>query len=197
MYSHADRIDPKQKVNQGDLQMNAKFFTGVLLLGALALPIATVSARTSTATNQQAATAASDSQIQDQDISLLRQDIRAKKKQLVAANLNLTPDEATKFWPVYDQYTADLVKINDKKYALIKTYANDWGTITDAQATDLINGALAVDVQVSQLRIRYVPIFNKVISGKKTATFFQIDRRLQDMIDLQLMGALPLVQSQQ
>jgi hypothetical protein len=168
-----------------------------LLLGALALPIATVSARTSTAANQQAATAASGSQLQDQDIALLRQDIRAKKKQLVAANLNLTPDEATKFWPVYDQYTTDLVKINDKKYALIKTYANDWGTISDAQATDLINGALAVDVQVSQLRIRYVPIFNKVIPGKKTATFFQIDRRLQGMIDLQLMGALPLVQSQQ
>jgi hypothetical protein len=176
--------------------MNAKLFTGVLLLGALAIPLANVSARTSGAAKQQAATAASDSEVQDQDITLLRHDIRGKKKQLVAANLNLTPDEATKFWPVYDQYTADLVTINDKKYALIKTYANDWGTISDAQATDLINGALAVDVQVSQLRIRYVPIFNKVISGKKTATFFQIDRRIQGMIDLQLMGALPLVQSQ-
>ena len=94
--------------------MNAKFFTGVLLLGALALPLANLSARNSGAAKQQAATAASDSQVQDQDIALLRQDIRGKKKQLVAANLNLTPDEATKFWPVYDQYTDDLVKINDQ-----------------------------------------------------------------------------------
>ena len=175
--------------------MNAKRFAGVLLLGALALPIAGVNARTNTTTKQQATT--TDSKVQDQDITLLRQDIRGKKKQLVAANLSLTPDEATKFWPVYDQYTADLVKINDQKYALIKEYSNNWGTITDAQASDLINRALAVDVQVSQLRIRYIPIFNKVIPGKKTATFFQIDRRLQAMIDLQLMGALPLVQSQQ
>src|SRR5271154_7424163 len=178
--------------------MNAKFFTGVLLLGALALPLANVNAGTNTAAKQQAATtAASDSQVQDQDITLLRHDIRGKKKQLVAANLNLTPDEATKFWPVYDQYTADLVKINNQKYAIIKSYANDWGSITDAQATDLINGAIGVDVQVSQLRMRYVPIFNKVISGKKTASFFQIDRRIQGMIDLQLMGAIPLVQAQQ
>jgi hypothetical protein len=177
--------------------MNAKFFTGVLLLGALALPLAHVSARTGGAAKQQATTAASDSQVQDQDITLLRQDIRGKKKQLVAANLSLTPDEATKFWPVYEQYTADLVKINDQKYALIKTYANDWGSITDAQATDLITKAIGVDAQVSQLRLRYIPIFNKVISGKKTATFFQIDRRIQGMIDLQLMGAVPLVQAQQ
>ena len=177
--------------------MNAKFFTGVLLLGALALPLANLSARNSGAAKQQAATAASDSQVQDQDIALLRQDIRGKKKQLVAANLNLTPDEATKFWPVYDQYTDDLVKINDQKYALIKTYANDWGSITDPQATDLITKAIGVDVQVSQLRLRYIPIFNKVLSGKKTASFFQIDRRIQGMIDLQLMGAVPLVQSQQ
>ena len=175
--------------------MNSKVLAGVLLLGAMSFPVGSVSART---IGQQAATttSAQDAKLQDQDIQLLREDIRGKKKQLVAANLNLTPDEATKFWPVYDQYTADLVKINDQKYAIIKEYANNYGSITDAQATDLINRALAVDVQVAQLRARYVAIFNKVIPGKKTATFFQIDRRLQGMIDLQLMGSLPLVQAQ-
>jgi hypothetical protein len=174
--------------------MNAKLFTGVLLLGALALPIGIANAR---ATNHHAAASAQNTQAAtDQDIALLRQDIRGKKKQLVAANLTLTPDEATKFWPVYDQYTADLVKINDHKYALIKEYANGYGTITDAQATDLITRALGTDDEVAKLRIRYVPIFNKAVSGKKTATFFQIDRRLQAMIDLQLMANLPLLQGQ-
>jgi hypothetical protein len=132
----------------------------------------------------------------DRDVKLLREDIRAKKKKLIAANLQLTPDQATKFWPVYDQYTADLVKINNDKYALIKQYAESWGTMTDDQAVSLINRALAVDEQVAQLRIRYVPIFNKVVPGKTTATFFQIDRRIQAMIDLQLSAQLPLVQAQ-
>jgi hypothetical protein len=132
----------------------------------------------------------------DQDVKLLREDIRAKKKKLIAANLQLTPDQATKFWPVYDQYTTDLVKINNDKYALIKEYAESWGTMTDDQAVSLINRALAVDEQVAQLRIRYVPIFNKVVPGKITATFFQLDRRIQAMIDLQLGAQLPLVQAQ-
>jgi outer membrane murein-binding lipoprotein Lpp len=133
----------------------------------------------------------------DQDINLLRQDIRSKKKQLVAANLKLTDAEATKFWPVYDQYTGELVKINNEKYALIKEYADSWGTMTDEQALSLTNRALAVEKNVTDLRIRYVPIFNKVIPGKKVATFFQIERRIQAMIDLQLSSQLPLVQSQE
>ena len=132
----------------------------------------------------------------DQDIQLLRQDIRSKKKQLIAANLQLTDAESEKFWPVYDQYTADLVKINDQKYALVKEYADNWGTMTDAQALSYIQRWLAVDEQVSALRSKYVPTVSKVLPGKKTATFFQLERRVQMMIDIQLASQLPLVQAQ-
>src|SRR3981081_4411482 len=59
----------------------------------------------------------------DQNIELMRKDIRSQKKQLIAANVPLTDAEAQAFWPVYDQYTADLVKINNEKYTLIKEYA--------------------------------------------------------------------------
>jgi hypothetical protein len=54
--------------------------------------------------------------ISNQDLDLLQKDIRSKKKQLVAANLRLTDTEVTKFWPIYDQYTAELITINDKKF---------------------------------------------------------------------------------
>jgi len=133
----------------------------------------------------------------DQNIQLLRQDIRSKKKQLVAANLNLTETEATKFWPVYDQYTADFTKISDQRVALIKEYADSWGKMSDDQALSLTNRALAVEKNTSDLRIRYVPTFKKVIPGTKVATFFQLDRRIQTLIDVQLSSQLPLVQDQQ
>ena len=70
--------------------------------------------------------------ISGQDIELMRQDIRSHKKQLIAQNLKLTDAEATKFWPVYDQYVAELVKINDKKFALIQSYADQYVMMTDA-----------------------------------------------------------------
>ena len=149
------------------------------------------------AAHAQAASSKDSQSVSEQDIKLLRQDIRSQKKQLIAANLKLTDVEATKFWPVYDQYTAELVKINDTKYTLIKQYAEQWGTMTDDQATTLIKRSLDVDAQVTQLRVKYIPIFNNVVPGKTTATFFQLDRRIQAMIDLQIGAQLPLVQDQQ
>jgi hypothetical protein len=135
--------------------------------------------------------------IKDQDLELLRKDIRSQKKQLVAANLKLTDAEATKFWPVYDRYTADLIKINDKKYGLIQEYADHWGTMTDEQASSFLRQWLDVDIAIAQLRQKYVPEVAQVLNGKKTATFFQLDRRISMMIDLQLSSQLPIVQAQE
>ena len=130
----------------------------------------------------------------DQDVDLMRKDIRSQKKQIIASNLQLSDKEAEKFWPLYDQYTAELVKINDAKYAAIKDYATNYDSLTDEKALALTKQVLGVDESVAQLRQRYVPLFNKVISGKKTAYFFQLDRRLVMLIDVQLMAAIPMVQ---
>jgi hypothetical protein len=131
----------------------------------------------------------------DQDVDLLRKDIRSQKKQIIAANLQLSDAEAVKFWPLYDQYTAELVKINDAKYGVIKEYANTFNSsLTDDHALALTRNLLTVDQQAAQLRLKYVPIFSQVISGKKTALFFQMDRRLVMLIDLQLASQVPLVQ---
>jgi hypothetical protein len=143
------------------------------------------------------AAASKDSQTaSEQDVKLLRQDLRSQKKQLIAANLTLTDAESTKFWPVYDQFSAEMTKLGDQKLALIKEYAQNFGSLTDAQALSLINRSLAVDEAVSQLRIKYVPIVNKVLPGTKTATFFQMERRIGALIDLQIASQIPLVQDQ-
>jgi hypothetical protein len=129
----------------------------------------------------------------DQDIQMLREDVRAQKKQIVAANMNLTPDEATKFWPIYDQYTAEVAKIGDARVALIKEYAQNYGTMTDVQINDLMKKETSIDQQFSALRLKYVPIFEKAISAKKTALWYQIDRRLDLLVDLQLAANIPMV----
>jgi len=149
--------------------------------------------RSSHASTPQATASQSQGSV-DPDIDLLRKDIRSQKKQVIAANMQLSDKEAEKFWPVYDQYTAELVKINDKKYAAIDQFISNYGSLTDDQAQSLIQQVLEVDQSVSQLRQKYIPIFNKVLTGKKTALFFQLDRRLVMLIDLKLASALPLVE---
>ena len=132
-------------------------------------------------------------QTSESDLQLMREDVRADRKKIVAANLPLTATEATKFWHVYDQYMADTTKINDERVALIKEYAQTRDTMTDAQATSLTKRWLASDGDVNKLRLKYVPLFEKVISPKKTAMFFQIDHRLDMLIQLQLASQIPLI----
>src|SRR5690348_5131869 len=134
--------------------------------------------------------------ISDQDMNLLRKDLRSKRKQLIAANLKLTDTEASKFWPVYDHYVTDLIAINDKKFGLIQDYADNWGRMTNAQSLLFSRQWLDMDIQTAQLRQKYVPIVSKVLDGKKTATFFQLDRRIAMMMELQVASQMPLVQEQ-
>ena len=145
-------------------------------------------------TSQQPTASAPTQDTTDQDIALLRKDLRSQKKQIVAANLNLTDKEAEQFWPVFEKYTDELMAINNKKYAALKEYVQSYDSLTDQQAEKLTRDALEVDQSVAQLREKYIPIFEKVISPKKTAAFIQIDRRLVMLIDLQLSSSIPLVQ---
>jgi len=134
--------------------------------------------------------------VSDRDLDLMRKDLRSARKQLIASNLQLTDSEATKFWPVYDQYVSELIGINDKKFSLIQDYADSVGKLTDEQSLSLIRQWLDADIATAQLRQKYVPIVSKVLDGKKSATFFQLDRRIALMLDLQVSSQIPLVQSQ-
>ena len=130
--------------------------------------------------------------ITDEDIALLRQDLRAKKMQVIGQNMVLSDGEAQKFWPIYNHYVKDLQEVNNQKYALLKQYAHMWGTMTDQDAVIYVRNWLEVDQQVQALRVKYVPAVNQVLPGKKAATFFQLDRRLNMIIDLQLFSQIPL-----
>lgn len=132
-------------------------------------------------------------QLSENNIQLMRQDIRSERKKIVAENLPLTETEATKFWPLYDRYIGETIKVNDVRFALIKEYAQNYQAMTDAQAQSYIKRWLSLDGDNTQLRLKYIPEFERVISPKKTAMFFQIDRRLGMMIELQLASGVPLV----
>ena len=166
------------------------------LAGALLLCSSGEHVQAKSSTQASTASSKDDQGSIDQSVALIRQDLRSNKKQTIAASLQLTDAEAAKFWPLYDRYATELSKLGDQRYALIKEYANGFGTLTDDQALNLLKRSLSLDEQVAQLRSKYLPIVNQVLPGTKTATFFQMDRYINSLIDVQVAGAIPLVQEQ-
>ncbi len=170
--------------------------TGILAAGFLFAPSALFAQGTGAMQAKTVPQGVTRMSITDQEIELLRQDIRTQRRQIVAANLPLTTEESAKFWPVYDQYIAETIKINDQRYALIKDYATNYNSMPDAKAAELIRKMSDVDKAMIDLRMKYMPIIEKILPERKSAMFFQIDRRVQLMIDIELASQMPLISPQ-
>ena len=130
--------------------------------------------------------------VTDEDIALLRKDVRAMKMQVIGQNMSLSDTEAEKFWPIYKHYADDLHEVHNAKYALLKQYAETWSTMTDQDALIYVRHWMEVDEEAQALRLKYVPVVTQALPGKKAATFFQLERKLCMMVDLQLFSQIPL-----
>ena len=126
------------------------------------------------------------------EVALLRSDLRSEKKKLIALNVELTEAEATKFWPVYDQYVAEMKKWNDEFYATVRDYSENGKGWTDAQSSAMLDKWVKIQAEQTKTRAKYIPLIEKTIPAKKAALFFQIDRRLYLLMDLQVSTLLPL-----
>jgi hypothetical protein len=167
--------------------MNMKIlFSIVVLLSALIAANVTAVAQKETATGVEV----------ERDLALLRRDLRSEKKKIIALNMSLTEDEATKFWPVYDQYIADITKPYDQFYGSVKDFVGKQKTMTDAEASAFMKRWGQLLVEIAQTRQRYIPIIEKVIPPKKSAMFFQIDRRLYSLLELQVVTEMPILSQQ-
>ena len=129
-------------------------------------------------------------------MQILRDKVKADKKLLVAANMELTESEAKGFWPVYDGYQKKLTAINQRIRKLIESYAADYrgNTMTDEKAKKLTADYLAIEKAEAKLQESYVPKLSKVIPPKKVARYLQIENKIRAAIKYELAGEIPLVQ---
>ena len=125
---------------------------------------------------------------------LLRKDVKKQKVSILSELMNLSPEEASKFWPVYNEYDKDLTVLYDGRVDLIKTYSDNFGSVTDQLATKLANGALDLETKRIQLKRRYFERMSQALSPKLAARFLQIENQLEKIIDLQVASNLPIVE---
>ena len=118
------------------------------------------------------------------NMQILLEKVKADKKLLVAANMELTESEAKNFWPVYEQYQNDLSAINQRIARLIESYAGDYraDTLTDEKAKKLTDELVAVQKADGGLQASYVPKLDKVLPPKKVARYLQIEGKIRAAI---------------
>jgi hypothetical protein len=126
-------------------------------------------------------------------IDLIRADVKAEKVQILGAMMQFSPDEASTFWPIYKTYDADLTKLGDQKLALIKEYADNYDSMTDEKADELVEKTFAlVSARNALLKNCYEQVKSKM-GAKTAARFVQVEHQLVMIIDLQIASELPAV----
>lgn len=130
------------------------------------------------------------------NMEILRQKIKADKKLIVASNMQLTDDEAKKFWPVYEAYQKDLTKLNRRLGKLIVDYAEAYntGSVADETAKKLLNEALAIEEAEVKLKRSYVPKLEKALPEMKVARYIQIENKIRAVIKYELAANIPLAE---
>jgi len=111
----------------------------------------------------------------DQYIQLLKSDLKAGAKDYVTQGMvTFTPEEAKRFWPIWDSYMAERGKFFDARLALLMDYADNYDKMTDAKAQELLNRRFEQLKLRNQLDQKYRPQFATVLSPRRLVRFYQI-----------------------
>lgn len=150
-----------------------KSVTQLIMLALLLLPLHTMAA-------------------EDDDRELAREAIQANKKLVVSANMNLNTNEKEGFWAVYEDYQKDLEKILERTVALIEDYAANFENLSDKKAKELLNSHLKIEADTVKLKKSYLSKFQKVLPAQKVVRYYQIENKIEAIIDYDLVDKIPL-----
>lgn len=135
------------------------------------------------------------SQTIDDIIEVERSVLKAEKKAAVAENMNLTEEEAAAFWPVYEEFSSALYKLQTERVKIIKEYAENYQKMDDIRADNLMGRSLKHKQEVVKLELRYFKKFKKVLSPSKVTRFFQIHNKINALVSAELAIGIPLVEA--
>ena len=131
----------------------------------------------------------------DTNMQILLDKVKADKKLVVAANMNLNDAQSKAFWPIYDAYQKDLMKINERTAKMISNYADAYnsGAMTDKQAQTLIHEALAIEASEVAMHKSYAAKLGKVLPARVVARYLQIENKIRAAIRFEMADKIPLV----
>ena len=126
-------------------------------------------------------------------IQMLRQEVGKDRRAIVKANMLLTESEAARFWPLYDEYRAEMVKQGDRRVKVITDYAANRDSMSEDEANRILRERLDIEKEKIDIREKYAKKFQKELSARTTARFFQIDQKLDAAVDAALAARIPLI----
>ncbi len=120
--------------------------------------------------------------------------VREERRALVEKNMQLNETEGEKFWPLYDQYRGEIDKVNSRLYTIITDYAAAYPNLTNRDAQSMLDEWLTIQKKVLKIRKDYVAKFRRVLAQRKVTRFYQVENKLDAIMNFDLARKIPLVE---
>ena len=130
-------------------------------------------------------------------VEMLKKDIQAESRNIVADNLTLTEEQAEIFWPIYDEYDAAYDKMVDERVEVIKEYMMNYYGMDNETGKELMSKSIALKEKAVDLQKEYINKMMEVLPISVVGRFFQIDNRIAAIIDITRMANLPLLREEE
>jgi hypothetical protein len=134
--------------------------------------------------------------LEDQRLTEARALLQSGRKEIIADELRLTDEEASAFWPVYEEYHSNVMVVRDRYAETIGDYIKTYraGEITDDYAENLIDQGLSFKGDLLKIQEKYLNKFKKVLPIRKAVRFYQLENKMDADIDAQLANFVPLME---
>ena len=126
------------------------------------------------------------------NMQILLEKVRADKKLLIAANMELTEEEAKGFWPLYEEYQNELFLLRKKTARLLNDYSKAYNQLSDEKAKRLLDESINIESLGLKLRKAYLPKFRQVLPEKKAVRYYQLENKIQAALYHELAAQIPL-----
>jgi hypothetical protein len=116
----------------------------------------------------------------------VKEKVDAIKIGFITERLDLTPEEAQAFWPVYNQYTDELDHLRKDRRENLMNARENFDSMSDGELEKAVDNEIAFRVNELEILKKYHPQFKKILPVKKVAKLYRAEedfkRRLLDMI---------------
>jgi hypothetical protein len=127
----------------------------------------------------------------DSAIEVARANMRADRATIITQAMNFSDKEAAAFWPIYRQYEYERSRLDDGRVAVIKEYSQKYPSLTDAEAKAMAEQMFEYDSRLAAMKKKYYKKFNRVLPAFTVTKFFQLDRRVDLLMDMNVESSLP------
>jgi hypothetical protein len=127
-------------------------------------------------------------------LQTLQNEVGPAKRDLIKEQLELTPEEAKRFWPVYEGHQKALEALNRRRLDNIMAYSRVWdaGHIEAVPADKLIKEAISIDRAEAELMDDTYEQLRGWLAPVKLVRYLQIESKLRAFVRIKQASQVPL-----